>query len=237
MPSSNDMNKITGALLYESTFDLPDNIYLLTSLQSYFPSEKAAYPGTSLEIKSVNSPQQRVTSLSLNTQSEQSINQMPWLTTPKPESYSVINKPSLDFAFVTEFTTTLEKQLELAITRKLKNFGEVREIYINHNDELTTVKVILNIEYYDYYLMDKIFNEAEFPIRDSFKGELINFEYIPYYPDSEHLIDPKQDELIFDRAIQEYLPIKREVDSLEFNDYLPLAKPSEQQQHVWSIYP
>ncbi len=226
------MNTINSS--FEATSKLNDT-YLLASLQRKFIDEENASPGASIEVKSINASCEESALISLGTQSEQQMNQVIYFTASPPQSYLAFNQPLQDFTLMSDYPTTPEEQLELKIARRLKNFEQIREIYISHNEELTTVKVILDVEHYNYNLMDKIFNEAEFPVKDSFSEKLISFEYIPYYPESNNLINPQEDRLIFTRAIQENLSVKKREESTEFNDYLHPAK-SFDYQNVKFIY-
>lgn len=218
------MNGTINNFASEGTSELSNNIYLLASLQRRFIDEENASPGTFIEVKSINAPREEPVFISLGTQSEQPVNQITWFTSSLPQSYLAFNQPLQDFALMSDYSVTLEEQLELEIARKLKNFEQVREIYIRHNEELTIVKVILDVEHYDYNLMDRIFNKAEFPIKDSFLEKLISFEYIPYYPESNNLINPKEDKLMFNKVVQENLSVKKGEDSTEFDDYLTPEK-------------
>ena len=102
--------------------------------------------------------------------------------------------------------TVQSNSLEAVIVNKLENISKVQKIYIRDLDTLISVRVLLEMETYDYELMDKILNEAEFPIKDMFSTKLFDFEYIPYEQGSDdNLIETFNQKLIFDRGVNNLL--------------------------------
>jgi hypothetical protein len=68
---------------------------------------------------------------------------------------------------------------ELEAIIKFKKFEHITDIYIEEGEQFINIKVFINLEKYDYDLMNNIFNDAEFPLKDKFeRDKLFNFRYI-----------------------------------------------------------
>lgn len=68
---------------------------------------------------------------------------------------------------------------ELETIIKFKKFENITDIYIEEGEQFINIRVFINLESYDYNLMNNIFNDAEFPLKDKFeKDKLFNFQYI-----------------------------------------------------------
>lgn len=69
--------------------------------------------------------------------------------------------------------------LELETRIKLKKFEDITDIYIEEGEQFINIRVFIDLERYDYSLMNDIFKNAEFPLKDKFeKNKLFNFQYI-----------------------------------------------------------
>lgn len=69
--------------------------------------------------------------------------------------------------------------LELETRIKFKKFEDITDIYIEEGEQFINIRVFIDLERYDYNLMNDIFNDAEFPLKDKFeKDKLFNFQYI-----------------------------------------------------------
>lgn len=68
---------------------------------------------------------------------------------------------------------------ELETIIKFKQIENITDIYIEEGEQFINIRVFINLERYDYNLMNDIFNNAEFPLKDKFeKDKLFNFQYI-----------------------------------------------------------
>lgn len=68
---------------------------------------------------------------------------------------------------------------ELEAIIKFKKFENITDIYIEEGEQFINIEVFINLERYDYDLMNDIFNDAEFPLKDKFeKDKFFNFQYI-----------------------------------------------------------
>lgn len=67
---------------------------------------------------------------------------------------------------------------ELETIIKFKKFESITDIYIEEGEQFINIRIFLDLERYDYNLMNDIFNDAEFPLRDKFeRNKLFNFQY------------------------------------------------------------
>lgn len=117
-----------------------------------------------------------------NSEATQNINYRPWFVTDR-RSYITPNNTPIGYALLTQ--RSKDDSLELNLINRLQQFDKVERIYLSHNENLIQVKVLVQMETYDYKLMDKLINDVEFPIKDSYKSKLIDFEYIPNLPNQE----------------------------------------------------
>lgn len=94
-----------------------------------------------------------------------------------PQVSLILNQESaIDLAYMTQIDSN---NLELESAIKFKKFNEVSDIYIQEDSNLTIVRVLINLDKYNYNLMTEIFNTAEFPLRDKFERDrLIDFQYV-----------------------------------------------------------
>jgi hypothetical protein len=150
--------------------------------------------------------------------SENPIKQKPRVTTARLRNYVTSSLLQQNNALNIADIIVDNQSLETNIVNKFKKFKETLKIYICHNNDLTIVKILLAKQHYDYELMDKIFNEAEFPIKDTFQDKLIDFEYIPFSSAYHRLINSDLDKLIFDRKMDDVLMSKGE-RLYSYNDY------------------
>lgn len=215
----------------ESCPKAKSEIFFLASLQNKFLNQQNTSPGTFVEIKPWY---KKPLFLSPDTQSEHSINQIAWFTTVPSENYSIPDKLSQNVTLASAYIATEEQRLELSVVQKFKKINQVKKIYINYSQELTTVKIILDTDFYNYDLMEKILNEAEVPIRNIFLERLVDFEYIPIYPKTNHLVNTQADKLIFNKKTHEVPPTRQLINSAEFEDYLFPKKHSFAFQYVHS---
>lgn len=100
--------------------------------------------------------------------------------------------------------TPSEETMKQMIKDKYGKFEKVRKVYVSEEKEITLVKVILEMETYDYNLMDEIFNEAEFPIKDQFRNKLIDFEYLNLNTEEEQNISQDYELIYRDSEKQTY---------------------------------
>lgn len=205
---------------YEDSPELKNNIYLLTSLQNYF-REQSASPRVSLEIKEVSTPDIGITYSYGTARSIASFNLKNRMVTVKPKSHLTLNDLEKELAFISYSTSQQpDEYLELELTKKLRKFQQVRNIYIHLGKNLTVIKVILDINHYDCDLMSEIFKRVEFPIKDAFQERLFHFDYIPYYSGYEKLINPQRDKLIFNKETVSKSLVGEKIDFLEFDEYI-----------------
>lgn len=95
---------------------------------------------------------------------------------------------------------TNDYSLETIAVSKLEKIVEVTKIYLDDQEQIADIKVFINMNTYDYDLIDKIQNEVEFPIKDLFKNKLIDIEYLPSIEDDSAFEDTRW-KLIFNRNI------------------------------------
>lgn len=95
---------------------------------------------------------------------------------------ALIQNSALDLAYTSDIDSD---NFELETIIKLKRFDEITNIYIQESEDVITTRVLINLEKYDYSLMEKIFNTVEFPLKDKFETEkMIDFQYI--YNTTDH---------------------------------------------------
>lgn len=82
-----------------------------------------------------------------------------------------------------------------------KSFNKVKKIYVKEYENFTDVKVILDMEIYDYDLMNSIFNTAEFPLKENNSHMLFNVDYIPTIAGEGSLVDPFIYQLIYNKDL------------------------------------
>ena len=90
--------------------------------------------------------------------------------------------------------------LELKVAFKFKNIDSVIAIYSNVEKELQNFTVLLDKDFYDFDLMNKIYSEIEFPILNELgDNKVISFEYI--YHDDKNMSKPTKEygDLIYKR--------------------------------------
>lgn len=79
---------------------------------------------------------------------------------------------------------------ELETVIKFKKFDNITDIYIEEGKQFINIRVFINLERYDYSLMNDIFNDAEFPVKDKFeKDKFFNFQYLYKSADPSELIE------------------------------------------------
>lgn len=199
---------------------VPSN-YFLSALSNNFYHQETASPQiyfeqVGLEVKPFSSCYESNPSLSI-TPHEQIINRL--ITPTLSKSYSTSNIIGPRFVLVSTPSKTEEEQIEREIARVFERIVQIFKIYIYHDAEITNVKVLINFDHYDYDLMDKIFNEAEFPIKDLFTDKLIHFEYIPIGSEQK-FINPELEKLIYNKSLIENITINEKIDHSEYDDYL-----------------
>ena len=209
----------------EDSSELKNNIYLLTSLQKNYFGEQSSSPAVSLNVKEISIRDIHTTYFCSPTESAQSLNFKNWLVIPKPESYLTRDELEKELVFVSN-SSFLEpnEYLGLELVKKLKKFSQARNVYIHYDKDLTVIKVILDVDHYDCDLMDELFKNVEFPIKDTFEERLFHFDYIPYYPGYEKLINSQRDKLIFNKEIDSKPFVEKKIDFLEFDEYIQPEK-------------
>lgn len=115
------------------------------------------------------------------------------------KSYATPNYTPLAFSLLTQ-----NNSLETTIVGKLEKIDKVKKVYMDEDEQFTDIKIILEMNTYDYDLVDKILKEVEFPIKDEFKNKLIDFEYLPFIEkEDDDIYNGTNWKLIFSRNISE----------------------------------
>lgn len=106
--------------------------------------------------------------------------QIPFTSTYTRTTSQIISPYNQAFAVDLAYSTQADADnLELETVFKLKQFDQVKSIYIDEIDNIITMRVLIEIDQYEYDLMNEIFNKAEFPLKDKYeKNKLIHFQYI-----------------------------------------------------------
>ncbi len=130
-----------------------------------------------------------------NNQTIQPINYKPWFVTNR-RNYITPNYTPIGYEI------SKDESLELNLISRLQKFDKVERIYLNNIENFIQVKVLIEMETYDYELINKLINDVEFTIKDSYKNKLIDFEYIPNLPDQEPDIYSSL-KLIFNKKVNE----------------------------------
>ena len=110
-----------------------------------------------------------------NTQTEIDVTLTPSLTLNTKSYTPNLTSQSLFLSY----SVSSKESLEQTILSKFQRIEEVEKIYILFNGNLVLVKIVLDMPTYGYDLMQRIFTEAEFPIKDSYLDKIIDFEYLP----------------------------------------------------------
>lgn len=92
-----------------------------------------------------------------------------------PRSYTIAPSYECAHALV---AISPNRSLEQLIVSRAQNINEIAKVYFFEKDMLVSIFVVLNMNQYDYDLMNRIFEDLEFPIKDLFKNKLISFNYL-----------------------------------------------------------
>lgn len=92
------------------------------------------------------------------------------------EQYITI--PSHRYAYALA-SLSIDRTLEQLIVSYAQKIKEIKKIYVSEMNMLTSVSIVIKMDYYDYDLMNKIFERFEFPVKDMFASKLIDFNYVP----------------------------------------------------------
>ena len=132
-------------------------------------------------------------------QANQYINYKSWFETDE-RNYVTPNYTPLAYALL---TTAKDDSLEMNLIHKFQKFDRVLRIYLTEYNNFIQIKVLLDMEIYDYELMDKLINDAEFSIKDSFRNKLIDFEYVPVLSNQKIEVANISTQLIYDKDTNE----------------------------------
>ncbi|MBI2613979.1 MAG: hypothetical protein HYW62_04380 [Candidatus Levybacteria bacterium] len=114
------------------------------------------------------------------------------------KNYAAPNYIPFGFSLLTQ-----NNSLETVVVSKLEKIDKVKKIYLDEQSQFADIKIFLEMPTYDYDLINKILNEIEFPIKDTFKNKLIDFEYLPF-TEEDKSIDTGW-KLIFNRDVNEMI--------------------------------
>lgn len=167
--------------LEETQID-PSTLYELLKLQQKFP---VIHP--SLPTVSASSPTYYIgTSLfekrEAKTQGTEIFTTRAWRFPLEAQAISTATQALYNEDFALDLLYSFSQNadnFELETIIKFKKFENITDIYIEEGEQFINIRVLINLERYDYNLMNNIFNDAEFPLKDKFeKDKLFNLQYI-----------------------------------------------------------
>ncbi len=185
------------------TFTNNENLFYFLIAKNYLSNINQYGSFNSFQTKAIY---QKVDPTFLNpTYSLSHIGHIPWIaSSSEAEEYldEIDLMPSQHESMMLTSLTISDE--ESYVVNKLKRFEEIKEVYINHNKkDLTLIKIKIEMENYNYDLMRKIFEEAEFPVKDNFPKQLFDFKYIPITNDNNDLININLDKQIYNKQADE----------------------------------